>query len=210
MNDRVRAYVVGLTGGIGSGKTVASDRFKALGVPIIDTDIIARKVVGPGKPVLIQLVDAFGDQILQKNGSLDRSALREIAFSSPENKTQLDAITHPAIRIETLKQAVNADFPYCIVVVPLLSANSDFGSFMQRVLAVSADKHTKVERVKTRSNLSEEEVLAILNTQLSDAEREEFADDIIHNDGTIEEAQAIVDQLHEKYLELSSLSVPRL
>ena len=208
MNDKVTAYVVGLTGGIGSGKTVASDRFKALGVPIIDTDIIARKVVEPGKPALTQLVDAFGDQILQKDGSLDRSVLREIAFSSPENKTQLDSITHPAIRIETLKQTANADFPYCIVVVPLLSPNSGFGSFMQRVLAVSADKHTKVERVKTRSNLNEEEVLAIMNTQLNDKEREEFADDIIHNDGTIEDAHMAVDQLHEKYLELSLARLP--
>ncbi|MFT5135904.1 MAG: dephospho-CoA kinase [Arenicella sp.] len=210
MKDKVRAYVVGLTGGIGSGKTVASDRFKALGVPIIDTDIIAREVVAPGSLTLTQLVNTFGDRILQKDGCLDRSVLREIAFSSPENKAQLDAITHPAIRIATLKQAEDVDFPYCIVVVPLLSPNSGFGSFMQRVLVVSADKQTKIERVKKRSNLSAEEVLAIMNTQLSDAEREEFADDLIHNDGTIDEAQAIVDQLHEKYLELSSLSAVRL
>lgn len=203
MNENVKAYVVGLTGGIGSGKTVASDRFKALGAHIIDTDIIAREVVEPGSPTLTQLVDAFGEQILQKNGSLDRTVLREIAFSSPENKAQLDSITHPAIRIETLKQIADADFPYCVVVVPLLSPNSGFSSFMQRVLAVSTDKQTKVERVKKRSHLSEEEVLAIMNTQLSDAEREEFADDIIRNDGTIEEAQALVDQLHEQYLELS-------
>jgi dephospho-CoA kinase len=208
MNENVKAYVVGLTGGIGSGKTVASDRFKALGAPIIDTDIIAREVVEPGSPTLTQLVDAFGDQILQKSGSLDRTVLREIAFSSPENKAQLDSITHPAIRIETLKQTADADFPYCVVVVPLLSPNSGFSSFMQRVLAVSADKQTKVERVKKRSYLSEEEVLAIMNTQLSDAEREEFADDIIHNDGTIEEAQALADQLHEQYLELSLTRLP--
>lgn len=208
MNENFKAYVVGLTGGIGSGKTVASDRFKALGAPIIDTDIIAREVVEPGSPTLTQLVDAFGDQILQKSGSLDRTVLREIAFSSPENKAQLDSITHPAIRIETLKQTADADFPYCVVVVPLLSPNSGFSSFMQRVLAVSADKQTKVERVKKRSYLSEEEVLAIMNTQLSDAEREEFADDIIHNDGTIEEAQALADQLHEQYLELSLTRLP--
>jgi dephospho-CoA kinase len=208
MNENVKAYVVGLTGGIGSGKTVASERFKALGAPIIDTDIIAREVVEPGSPTLTQLVDAFGDQILQKNGSLDRKVLREIAFSSPENKAQLDSITHPAIRIETHEQTADADFPYCVVVVPLLSPNSEFSSFMQRVLAVSADKQTKVERVKKRNHLSEEEVLAIIDTQLSDAEREEFADDIIHNDGTIEEAQALVDLLHEQYLELSLTRLP--
>jgi dephospho-CoA kinase len=203
MNENVKAYVVGLTGGIGSGKTVASDRFKALGVPIIDTDVIAREVVKPGSPALTQLVDAFGNLILQKDGSLDRSVLREIAFSSSENKAQLDSITHPAIRIETLKQTADANFPYCMVVVPLLSPNSDFGSFMQRVLAVSADKQTKVERVKARSNLSEDEVLKIMSTQLSDVEREGFADDIIHNDGTIEDAQALVDKLHERYQNLS-------
>jgi dephospho-CoA kinase len=203
MSNKVKAYVVGLTGGIGSGKTVASDRFKTLGVPIIDTDIIAREVVEPGSPALTQLVKEFGDQILEKDGSLDRSVLREIAFSSPENKAQLDAITHPAIRIATLKQTEDVDFPYCIVVVPLLTPRSGFASFIQRVLAVSADKRTKVVRVRKRSNLSEKEVLAIMNTQLSDAEREEFADDVIHNDGKIEEAQAMVDQLHEKYIDLS-------
>ncbi|MFT5610800.1 MAG: dephospho-CoA kinase [Arenicella sp.] len=203
MSNKVKAYVVGLTGGIGSGKTVASDRFKTLGVPIIDTDIIAREVVEPGSPALTQLVKEFGDQILEKEGSLDRSVLREIAFSSPENKAQLDAITHPAIRIATLKQTEDVDFPYCIVVVPLLTPSSGFASFIQRVLAVSADKRTKVVRVRKRSNLSEKEVLAIMNTQLSDAEREEFADDVIHNDGKIEQAQAMVDQLHEKYIDLS-------
>jgi len=198
------SYVIGLTGGIGSGKTVASDHFARLGVPVIDTDVIARQVVQPGEPTLDKLAKAFGKQIITHKGELDRAALRKIAFSSVENKTTLDSITHPAIRVETRSQISLANYPYCIVVVPLLTAESEFAENMDRILVVTAERETKIERVIKRSNLAREEVERIMQSQLSDEQRLLFADDVIGNDGTIEDAQKQVEKLHELYLELSS------
>ena len=196
-------FVVGLTGGIGSGKTVVSDYFIEMGVSVIDTDVIARTVVAPGQPTLKQLADVFGEQILQENGELDRAALRTLAFSSEQNKAQLDAITHPAIRLETFKQISNTESPYCVVVVPLLVAGSEFALLMQRTLVVIADHDTKVARVMKRNEITQEEVERIMRTQISDEERMAFADDVIVNDGTIEEAQHEAKLLHRKYLDLS-------
>lgn len=197
-------FVVGLTGGIGSGKTVVSDYFADLGVPIIDTDIIARLVVEPGHSALDALVAAFGSDILTDDGRLNRSALRTLAFSNKENKQTLDNITHPAIRLETLKQIHNVTYPYCLVVVPLLTSASPFSEVMQRVLVVTADRETKVERVKKRSNLARDEIERIMATQLDDRERLSFADDVISNNGSIADAQHEVQKLHELYLELSA------
>ena len=196
-------FVVGLTGGIGSGKTVVSDYLAELGVPIIDTDVIARTIVEPGQPALAQLVSEFGQQILQENGELDRAALRTLAFSNDENKARLDAITHPAIRVETFKQISSTDYPYCVVVVPLLVAGSEFALLMQRTLVVTADHNTKVERVMKRSSISRQEVERIMHTQISDAERLAFADDVIVNDGSIDQAHQQAKAMHQKYLELS-------
>lgn len=201
-------YIVGLTGGIGSGKTVVSDHFAALGVPVIDTDVVARQVVEPGKPALAQLAEAFGNEILQNDGTLDRNKLRAIAFASDQNKHTLDTITHPAIRVETIAQISSVSYPYCIVVVPLLTADSPFNSFTQRVLVVTANHQTKIKRVQKRSNLSEEEVLSIMQTQLSDTQRREFADEVIENDGSIQDAQQQVEELHQYYLELSIIRDP--
>lgn len=197
--------MVGLTGGIGSGKTVVSDHFKALGVPIIDTDIIARDIVRPGKITLKTLVQAFGHSILLADTSLDRNALRTIAFANDENKALLDSITHPAIRTETLKQVSKVNYSYCIIVVPLLTKNSEFGALMQRILVVTAEHNTKVKRVQERSNLSPEEVERIINTQPTDEQRLGFADDVITNDGSIASAHAKVEQLHSLYLEQSKI-----
>jgi len=196
-------FVVGLTGGIGSGKTVVSDYLAEVGVSIIDTDIIARSVVEPGQPTLEKLVQAFGEGILQDDGRLDRAALRTLAFSSAEHKAQLDAITHPAIRAETLKQITENEYPYCVVVVPLLVPGSQFALLMQRTLVVTADHDTKITRVMKRNNISKQEVERIMKTQISDEERLAFADDVIVNNGTIEQAQQQAESLHQKYLDLS-------
>jgi len=198
------SYVIGLTGGIGSGKTVASDHFATLGVPIIDTDIIAREIVEPGKPALSELANAFGQTILTDNGALDRAALRELAFTNSENKNKLDAITHPAIRVETFLQIQRANYPFCIVVIPLLSDDSAFSELLDRICVVTADHNTKVERVKQRSKLSSDEVERIMQTQLTDEQRLAFADDVIENNGTIKDAQFEVEKLHQLYLDLSA------
>ena len=197
------AFVVGLTGGIGSGKTVVSDYFSEIGVSVIDTDVIARTIVKPGESALTNLVNAFGEEILQENGELDRAALRTIAFSTPENKASLDAITHPAIRVETLKQLSASESPYNVVVIPLLVPNSEFALLVQRTLVVTANHATKVARVMKRNSISKQEVERIMSTQISDTERLNFADDVIVNDGTIVEAQQKAELLHKKYLDLS-------
>ena len=203
MHD-ISSYVIGVTGGIGSGKTLISDRFAELGTPIIDTDIIARKIVEPNQDTLKKLVKQFGKTILMTDGHLDRSQLRDIAFSSRQNKQALDAITHPAIREETHQQIKSATAPYCLVVVPLLNQNSPFIKLMQRVLVVTAKREVKIERVKKRSQLSKEEITTIMQTQLDDSERLRFANDVINNNGSIEEAYEQVDNLHTQYLKLAT------
>jgi dephospho-CoA kinase len=194
------SYIIGLTGGIGSGKTLVSDHFASLGVPIIDTDIIARLIVELGQPALIDLVHAFGQSILMQSGHLDRAQLRKLAFADDSSKAVLDSITHPAIRQETLKQIQAADYAYCIVVVPLLVANSPFSSIMKRVLVVTANRQIKIERVQKRSALTPDEIERIMETQLDDQQRRLLADDIIANDGSIKEAHSAVERLHQKYL----------
>lgn len=196
-------YVIGLTGGIGSGKTVASDHFATLGVPVIDTDVIARTIVEPGQPALLSLVEAFGKSILQVDGNLDRGELRKLAFANKQNKQKLDSITHPAIRLEMFKQVRQTSSPYCIVVIPLLTADSPFSESLQRILVVTTELETKIKRVMKRSNLSRDEVERIMATQLSDEERLSFADDVITNDGSIEDVHNKVVKLDALYLTLS-------
>lgn len=196
-------FIIGLSGGIGSGKTVASDHFNSLGVPIIDTDIIAREIVEVGKPTLQILANEFGLNILESDGSLNRSALRETAFSTPARKQRLDSITHPAIRIETVSQIKSCNAPYCIVVVPLLSEDSPFREVMNRILIVTADLETKITRVQQRSGLTRDQILKIISTQLSDQKRLDFADDIIENNSSLAHVYSEVEKLHELYTSLS-------
>jgi len=165
--------------------------------------VIARQIVETGKPTLNELSAEFGNKILNPDGSLNRGALRDIAFANESNKAKLDAITHPAIRQATAEQLAQVSYPYCIVVIPLLTVESPFTRFLDRILVVTADRETKIERVKKRSQLSRDEVLKIMQTQLDDKERLNFADDVIHNDGTIAEAHAAVKQLHQSYTELA-------
>jgi len=194
------SFVVGLTGGIGSGKTVCSDHFQTIGVPVIDTDVLARQIVEPGQAALSALIAEFGEQILNSDQTLNRAELREVAFSSDENKAKLDAITHPAIRALSIQKIAEVTYPYCIVVIPLLSKKSAFSEFLDRILVVTADYEIKIERVKKRSQLSRAEVEQIMQTQLSEDQRKEFADDIIANDRSIKDAQLAVEELHQNYL----------
>lgn len=197
------ALLVGLTGGIGSGKTVVSDYFSKLGAPVIDTDIVARDIVLPGSSTLEKLTNTFGTQIIDKQGNLNREALRKTAFSKTENKQKLDAIMHPAIREQTLKQINESNYAYCIVVVPLL-IETDFKQLVDRILVVTANKQNRVNWIKKRSQLSEEEINNIMQTQTKDEIRLQFADDIIQNNASIKALQAKVEALHQKYLEMAS------
>lgn len=199
-------YCIGLTGGIGSGKTLASDHFASLGVPIIDTDVIAREIVEPGQPAQQELVAAFGKKILNEDDSLNRDILREIAFSSTENKHKLDSITHPAIQhaCQLAVQAVTE--PYCIIVVPLLTQKSDLFIALDRVITVNCDEKVRLKRVMKRSNLSADAVKRIMQTQLTDQQRSEFADDVIINETSTQSVCEQVELLHERYLKLSTIN----
>ena len=195
---------IGLTGGIGSGKTVVSDAFKELNVPIVDTDVIAREVIIKDESLLLKLVDTFGSEILDKNNTLDRSKLRDIAFINKENKKNLDNIMHPAIRQSTLEEVQNYEdlkHPYCIIVVPLL-IETGFIKLVDRVLVVTAPLERKLQWLEKRSQLSPTKANIIMNKQSSDKEKLAQADDVINNDSDIENIHIKVSELHQQYLKL--------
>ena len=197
---------IGLTGGIGSGKTVVSDAFKDLNVPIVDTDVIAREVIIKDESLLLKLVDTFGSEILDKNNTLDRSKLRDIAFINKENKKNLDNIMHPAIRQSTLEEIQNYEdlkYPYCIIVVPLL-IETGFIKLVDRVLVVTAPLERKLHWLEKRSQLSPTKANVIMNKQSSDKEKLAQADDVINNDSDIENIHIKVSELHQQYLKLDS------
>ena len=196
---------IGLTGGIASGKSTAADLFAGCGVPIIDTDKIARDVVEPGQPPLERLVERFGRGILTPDGHLDRPKLREIVFSDPKARADLEALTHPAIgsAVETLAAAAGG--PYQILVIPLLVEKGLAGR-LDRVLVVDCPEAMQLERLQKRDGSSSEQARAMLNAQASRAERLKAAHDVIHNESDVAALRAQVATLHQRYLDLAAKS----
>lgn len=192
--------VVGLTGGIGSGKTAASDLFAKKGIVVVDADIIARDIVEPGQPALEKIKVKFGDQILLKDGTLDRRKLREIVFDSAELKTWLNDLLHPAIRQAMLEQTQNAKSAYCILSVPLLVENG-LNQMIDKVLVVDASVETQLARTCSRDGQSEHQVRKIIDAQASREQRLAVADNVIDNNGNLETLVEQVDKLHDIYLE---------
>jgi len=196
---------IGLTGGIGAGKTVVSDYFQHLGVAVLDTDIIAREVVQPGSEVLQQLAQCFGNDILNPAGALQRERLRAKVFSDPTKKQTMEDIIHPAIRQRLLQQletlASAATSPYCIIVIPLL-LEKNWQALVDRVLLVLAPEQEKIKRIKARQEISHDEIQQIMLAQASDDQRRAIADDILDNDGNIEQLHRQIDTLHQRYLRL--------
>ena len=190
---------IGLTGGIASGKTTVADMFAGLGVPVIDTDVIAREVVDPGQPALDEIRDAFGDDVIAADGTLDRAAMRAIVFGDDAARRRLEAILHPRIGEATRRQADAAGGAYQIIVVPLL-VESSLREFVDRVLVVDCDEDTQVARLLARDAESEAQARRILAAQSSRAERMAIADDVITNDGDLEGTREQVDALHRRYL----------
>ena len=190
---------IGLTGGIGSGKSAAADIFSQFGVPVIDADVIAHKLVEPGMEALSEVVAVFGADVLAPDGSLARKRLAEIVFDNPGQRRRLEAILHPRVReqIRIFKEA-NREQEYIIVVIPLLleSAQSDL---VDRVLVVNADEAVRIERVRKRDGRSVAQIRAIIKNQADDAQRRSAADDTLDNNGSIDELQAAVRRLHEQY-----------
>ena len=196
---------IGLTGGIASGKSTAADLFAARGVPIIDTDKIARDVVEPGQPPLERLVERFGRGILTPDGHLDRPKLREIVFSDPKARADLEALTHPAIGSAVEALAAAAGGPYQILVIPLLVEKGLAGR-LDRVLVVDCPEQMQLERLQKRDGSSSEQARAMLNAQASRAERLKAAHDVIHNESDVVALREQVATLHQRYLDLAAKS----
>ena len=197
-----RAYRVGLTGGIASGKSTAAKFFGALGVPILDSDQIARDVVEPGQPPLERLVERFGPKILTVDGHLDRPALREIVFSDPKARADLEALTHPAIGAAMEARSAAAGGPYQILVIPLL-VEKNLAAHVNRVLVVDCDEELQIRRLRDRDGSTPQQVQAILKAQAPRAARLKAADDVIHNDSGLSAVRDQVATLHARYLELA-------
>lgn len=195
--------IVGLTGGIGAGKSTVADLFRTRGVPVLDADAIARELVDKDKPALARLVAAFGREILDDNGALKRAKLRALVFSDAARRKQLEALLHPLIREEMQARLKQLKAPYCIVCIPLLVETGQTAS-VQRVLVIDAPDELRRRRVVARDGLSETEFNAILAAQAGREERLAAADDVIVNDGGHDALKQRVDELHRHYSQLAS------
>ena len=194
---------IALTGGIGSGKTTVSDYFRKLGVPVIDADETSHEVTQAGEPAVQKISDAFGDSVLDCDGNLDRTALRNIVFGDPESRKLLESILHPEIRRRMNEAASRTQSPYCLFSIPLLIETSQYLSY-DRVLVVEASEDRRRSWIQTRSDLTQNEITAILSAQVSDEQRRRVADDLLINDGRIDDLHAGIDRLHQTYLALSA------
>lgn len=196
-------YCVGLTGGIGSGKSAASDRFKELGAGVVDTDEISHALTAPGGDAIEEIRRQFGPEFLLAGGGLDRARMRRLVFGDAAARTRLEAILHPLIRARTRAAIGAASLPYVIVVVPLLFETGAGANLVQRVLVVDCEEEEQVRRATARSRLSAAEVRKIMATQLPRAERLRRADDVLANDGDLPALYRGVAQLHARYLGLA-------
>jgi dephospho-CoA kinase len=195
--------VVGLTGGIGSGKSAAGEEFARLGAAVVDTDVIAHELTGSGGLAIPGIKKLFGEQVIGPDGAMDRKKMREHVFADPAAKRKLEALLHPLIREESARRIAAARSPYVVHVVPLLIESPDYRRRVDRVLVVDAPEDTQVARVRSRSGLSEDEVRAIMRTQVARAERLAAADDVLDNGGSRDALRTQVAALHEKYLQFA-------
>ena len=191
--------IIGLTGGIGSGKTAVSDTFKSLGIDIVDADVSSRRVVEKGQPALDDIQAHFGDGILDSENNLDRTKLREIIFKNPQERVWLEKLLHPKIAEHIKDQLESSNSPYCVLVSPLL-LETEQKSYCSFVLVVDVPEESQIARTAKRDGVSEEQVKNIISAQIDREKRIEQADEIIINDGSMEELKEKVVVLHTKYL----------
>lgn len=194
---------VGLTGGIGSGKTAVSDAFAHRGVPVIDTDVLARELVGPGEPALTEIVNLFGPACLDATGALDRGYMRQTVFADTALRRRLEAILHPRIHRAVRERLAALEAPYGLVVVPLL-LEAGMADLFQRILVVDAPEALQVERVMRRDGVDSLQAQRMVAAQASRAQRLALADDVIENSGDLAELDTQVEALHRKYLALAA------
>jgi len=197
------AFSVGLTGGIGCGKSTVADLFAALGATIVDTDVIAHALTAPQGAAMPAIVAEFGPDFAQPDGALDRARMRTLVFSDATARARLEAILHPRIRAATEAAGQAATGTYVIYVVPLLIESGSWRERVTRVLAIDCSEDTQVARVMQRSHLSADEVRAIMATQVTRARRLAEADDVVDNDAGLDALRVQVQALHERYLALS-------
>lgn len=195
--------VVGLTGGIAAGKSTATAFFQERGVPVIDADEVARDVVAAGTPGLAAVATAFGAQILQANGTLDRRRLREVVFADPAERRRLEAILHPLIQTEIRARLQQVRGPYCILAVPLLIESAALRALVHRVLVIDVPEEVQLARLMQRDGMSAEQCHAMLAAQASRAHRLEAADDVVDNATDVTALQRQLDSVHARYLELA-------
>lgn len=194
-------FIVALTGGIGSGKSEASNTFASLGIPIVDLDVISHQLTAPGQPIVRTLAAAFGQVYMTESGALDRTKMRQLVFDNPSARNQLNTILHPAILVEATKQIeTHKQAPYVILAIPLLDQNSPYLTMVNRVLVIDCDEDTQISRVKQRSDLNANEVKQIIQAQIPRQARLNIANDIITNNGDINALRAKVMKLHQKYI----------
>jgi len=199
-----RIPLIGLTGGIGSGKTAVSDLLAKLGAGIVDTDLIAHQITAPHGAAIALIEKQFGSDFISADGALNRDKMRSLVFSKPEARKSLEAITHPLIRQETNKQALRISkegAPYLVFVVPLLLESDSWNSLIDLLVVVDCPNETQIQRVMQRSNLPREELERILAAQASREERLKHADVVIENQGSLQDLEVEVQNLHQKILQ---------
>ena len=193
--------IIGLTGGIGSGKSVASDKFKSLGITVVDADVASRTVVEPGKPALKEIKDHFGSGIITAEGKLDRNKLREIIATDAEERKWLESVLHPKIGEQITKEISESTSVYTLFVAPLLlETNSQ--EMCSRVVVVDVPKEVQIQRTAERDKVSPNQVEQMVTAQMDREKRLEKADDVLLNSGTIEDLEKQVEELHKKYMQM--------
>jgi dephospho-CoA kinase len=203
-SDARARFVVGVTGGIGSGKSTVAELFHTLGAALVDTDAIAHELTLPGQPAVMQIAEHFGEAFVTADGSLDRAALRAKVFSDVAARRELEDLLHPMIRREVDTRVSEARGPYVLLLIPLLVETGGYAKAVDRVLVVDCDEDLQVQRTMRRSGLTEDEVRAIIRSQASRAERLALADDVIHNNGGLAELAPQVQALHARYRRMAT------
>jgi dephospho-CoA kinase len=196
------SFVVGLTGGIGSGKSAAAEEFARLGATVVDTDAIAHELTAPGGAAVAEVERIFGKPFVA-GGAMDRKRMRDHVFADPQARRKLEGLLHPMIREESARRIAAATGPYVVHVVPLLVESPDYRRRVDRVLVVDCPEETQIERVRARSGLAADEVRAVMRSQVSRAERLAAADDVIDNGGSRDALRNQVAELHQKYLQFA-------
>ncbi len=197
------AFVVGLTGGIGSGKSAAAEEFARLGAAVIDTDAIAHELTRAGGAAIAGLRRALGEEYVDAAGAMDRAKVRALVFADATAKARLEALLHPMIRAESERRIAASAAPYVVHVVPLLVESPDYRKRVQRVLVVDCPPRLQQERVRRRSGLADDEIERIIGAQTSRPARLAAADDVIDNSGTLDALHKQVRTLHQRYLEMA-------